>query len=85
MLDNERLKLLIAEGEGLTVEFKEQYTAKIDRDIVAFANTKGGYILLGVADNGKITGQKLNNKIKSEIHSLARNCEPSIRAYPNNP
>ena len=78
MLDNKKLKLLISEGEGLTVEFKEQYTAKIDRDIVAFANTKGGYILLGVKDDGKITGQKLNNKMKSEIHNLARNCEPAI-------
>jgi len=77
-VDNEKLKLLVAEGEGLTVEFKERYTSRIDRDIVAFANTKGGYILLGVADNGKITGQKLNNKMKSEIHSLARNCEPVI-------
>ena len=77
-MDTKRLKLLIAEGEGLTVEFKEQYTAKIDRDIVAFANTKGGYILLGVADNGKLTGQKLNNKMKSEVHNLARNCEPAI-------
>ena len=30
----EQLKLLIAEGEGLTVEFKEKYTPKIDRDII---------------------------------------------------
>jgi len=42
-----KLKLLIAEGEGLTVEFKEKYTSKIDRDIVAFANAKGGFIVLG--------------------------------------
>ena len=77
-MDSEKLKLLIAEGEGLTVEFKERYTAKIDRDIVGFANTKGGYILLGVADDGKIVGQKLNNRTKSEIHDLARNCEPPI-------
>jgi predicted HTH transcriptional regulator len=41
----EKLKLLISEGEGLTVEFKEKYTPKIDRDIVAFSNTKGGLIL----------------------------------------
>jgi predicted HTH transcriptional regulator len=38
----EDLKLIIAEGEGLSVEFKEKYTPKIDRDLVAFANTKGG-------------------------------------------
>lgn len=32
-MDNEKLKLLAAEGEGLTVEFKEQYTSKIDSGI----------------------------------------------------
>jgi len=74
----QKLNLLIREGEGLTVEFKEQYTSKIDRDIVAFANTKGGCILLGVADDGKKVGRKLSNKTKAKIHSLARNCEPSI-------
>ena len=77
-MNNEQLKLLIAEGEGLTLEFKERYTSKIDRDIVALTNSKGGYILLGIDDNGKITGEKLTNPMKAEIHSLARNCEPRI-------
>ncbi len=72
------LKLLIAEGEGLTVEFKEKYTSKIDRDIVALANAKGGFIVLGVNDNGKVVGEKLTNKIKAEILSLARNCDPHV-------
>ena len=74
----EELKLIIAEGEGLTVEFKERYTSRIDRDIVALANAKGGFILLGVNDEGDITGEKLTNKMKAEILSLARNCEPNV-------
>lgn len=74
----EQLKLLIAEGEGLTVEFKEKYTPKIDRDIVAFSNTKGGYILLGVDDTGNVKGEKLTNRMKAEITDLARKCEPPI-------
>ncbi|GBE40306.1 divergent AAA domain protein [bacterium BMS3Bbin09] len=45
--------MLIKEGEGLTVEFKERYTPRIDRDIVSFANSKGGRLLLGVDDRGK--------------------------------
>ena len=77
-MDLERLKLLVAEGEGLTVEFKEKFTSKIDRDIVAFSNTKGGYILLGVDDAGNIQGEKLTNRIKAEITDFARKCEPSI-------
>ncbi len=72
------LQLLIAEGEGLTVEFKEKYTSKIDRDVVALTNSKGGFIILGVNDSGKITGEKLTNQMKAEISSLARNCEPHI-------
>ncbi|MDP3105503.1 MAG: ATP-binding protein [Candidatus Methanoperedens sp.] len=50
-IDSKRVKLLIREGESLTVEFKEKYTSKIDEDIVAFSNTKGGFIFLGVSDN----------------------------------
>ena len=77
-MKSEELNLIIEEGEGLTVEFKEKYTPKIDRDIVAFTNSKGGLLLFGVDDNGKIVGEKLTNKMKAEITNLARHCEPSI-------
>ena len=72
------IKILIKEGEGLTIEFKEKYTPKIVQDLVAFANSKGGKILIGVTDDGKIKGEKLSNKMKAEIVTLARNCEPAI-------
>ena len=74
----EQLKLLLKEGEGLGVEFKERFSSRIAKDIVAFANTKGGSILLGVDDNGKEVGEKLTNRNKAEINSIARNCEPPI-------
>jgi predicted HTH transcriptional regulator len=32
---------------------------------VAFANTRGGYLLLGVNDDGEIVGEKLTNKLKA--------------------
>ncbi|MBI3308689.1 MAG: ATP-binding protein [Candidatus Melainabacteria bacterium] len=72
------LNLLIKEGEGLTTEFKEHFTSRIDQDIVAFANSKGGKILLGVSDDGSISGEKLANHLRSQIISLGRNCDPSI-------
>jgi len=40
-MQSDKLTFFIAEGEGLTVEFKEKYTPKIDRDIVALANARG--------------------------------------------
>ena len=73
------LKLLIKEGESLTVEFKEKYSTKIVQDIVAFANVKGGKIILGVTDGGATKGERLTNAMKAEIFSLARNCDPKIK------
>lgn len=72
------IDLLLQEGEGLSVEFKEKFTPKISQDIVGFANAKGGVILLGVNDKGKIVGEELSNKLKSQILDLGRNCKPSI-------
>ena len=69
---------MIREGEGLTVEFKEHFSSRIDEDMVAFANTKGGVILLGVKNDKTLTGEKLTNDLKARINSLARNCQPPI-------
>ena len=74
----DQVRLLIREGEGLTVEFKERYTPRIDQDIVACANAKGGTILLGVRDDGTVGGERLTNDLKARINSLARNCKPTI-------
>ena len=72
------LQLLLKEGEGLILEFKESFSSKLDKDMVALANTHGGRIFLGVDDFGKIVGEKLTNDLKAKINSLARNCEPAV-------
>jgi len=78
MFDPVCLDLIIQEGEGLTVEFKERFTERIDQDMTAFANTKGGVILLGVRDDRTVSGEALTNDLKARIQSLARNCTPMI-------
>ncbi|HAQ18734.1 MAG TPA: ATP-binding protein [Prolixibacteraceae bacterium] len=49
---------LIQQGEHQTQDFKYCITdsKKIARSLVAFANTDGGRLLLGVKDNGRIAG-----------------------------
>ena len=74
----QELKLLLLQGEGLSLEYKERYSSKIVQDIVGFANSRGGHILLGVADSGHIVGEKLTNSLKAEIHDLAKNCDPEV-------
>jgi hypothetical protein len=46
---------LLAQGEGECVDFKHSITNtnKIARAMVAFANHKGGHLLIGVKDNGR--------------------------------
>lgn len=49
---------LIAQGESGTLEFKRDTLRpeQLAKEIVAFANQKGGTILLGVEDDGSISG-----------------------------
>ncbi len=52
------ITLLIAQGESSTLEFKSTLDSapKIAKTLVAFANTGGGMLLVGVTDNQKICG-----------------------------
>lgn len=59
------LKLILKKGENYKIEFKEDVYKKLDREIVAFANASGGYIYLGVKDNGDIKGINITSKLKS--------------------
>jgi predicted HTH transcriptional regulator len=58
MVLHSHLKRLIEEGEHQQLDFKFEVSdsRKIARSLVAFANTDGGRLLIGVKDNGKIAG-----------------------------
>ena len=76
MLD--RLKKLIHDGEGLTVEFKRcksELAGSVFETVTAFSNRYGGNILLGVEDDGEVCGVNPNavSKIKKEFVSSLNN------------
>jgi len=62
---------LAKQGEGLNLEFKKKaaYPEKIVKEIIALANTEGGKLLLGVDDDGTVSGQKF---IEEEVFVLER-------------
>ncbi|MAW30809.1 MAG: hypothetical protein CMD15_02750 [Flavobacteriales bacterium] len=80
----DEIRRLITEGENKKIEFKETlilniHTKKADpeieksvlKNIVAFFNSDGGTLLIGVDDNGKIIGvekDKFNNKDRYLLH-----------------
>lgn len=77
-MKEKELKFLISQGEGYNIEFKENISG-IDKDIVAFANSSGGRIFLGISDKGEVRGINITNRLKSQIIDLARNCDPTIK------
>ena len=84
MKKRELEKILEMKEESLTIEFKQigvlQNKDEIPRQLVAFANTKGGKLLIGVTDNGDIQGEKINyDSERNKIASIAKNrCSPPI-------
>ncbi|HUX61199.1 MAG TPA: RNA-binding domain-containing protein [Ignavibacteriaceae bacterium] len=75
------LKELIEEGENLQCEFKRKFSSpeKIAREMIAFANTKGGYILFGVDDDKRIIGVESEKSETDLIIDTAKNyCEPAL-------
>ena len=77
-MDRNELKIILKEGEGYKIEFKEN-TSGIDKDIVAFANSSGGRVFLGIRDDGKIAGITVTNELKSRVQDIANNCRPRIQ------
>jgi ATP-dependent DNA helicase RecG len=78
-MKKEEIEFILKEGEGQFIEFKECFDSKnFAKEIVAFANSEGGRIILGVNDKGDIKGIEITNKIKSEIQDIARKCDPFI-------
>ena len=53
-----KIRKIIAKGETGQVEFKSEKEKNIDlaKEITAFANGAGGYLLVGVEDDGKVSG-----------------------------
>jgi ATP-dependent DNA helicase RecG len=62
VIDLVRLDELIAQGEAVELEFKSDRRTISDReiyeDVVAMANASGGMLLIGVEDDGQITGAR---------------------------
>ena len=73
---------LIEEGENIQCEFKRHFTTseKIAKEMIAFANTKGGYIIFGVDDDREVVGVDSEKSESEMIKDAAENyCEPPLK------
>ena len=74
------IKHLIAGGENVTVDFKFEISdsRKIARTLVAFSNTGGGTLLIGVKDNGRIAGVRSDEEYYMIEAAAGMYCRPEV-------
>jgi len=81
-MNRRELLEMIEEGENIQCEFKRHFTTpdKIAREMIAFANTKGGYIIFGVDDDREVVGVDSEKAESEMIKDAAENyCEPPLK------
>lgn len=77
-MNPERIRSILKEGEGLKIEFKK-CKSSINKDayetVCAFLNRHGGILLLGVEDNGTVSGidEEHIEQIKKEFVTTVNN------------
>lgn len=77
----QELRKLVKQGEGQLLEFKKKadHPEKIVRELVAFANSQGGTLLIGVDDNGTIAGLKFPEEEKFAMEAaIFRYAKPPL-------
>ena len=76
--DRQYLQQLIAQGEHQQQDFKYKVmdAEKLARSVSAFANTDGGRLLIGVRDDGHISGIRSEEEIYMMYSAAYKYCEP---------
>ena len=77
----QEFRVLVRKGEGQHIEFKRKiaHPEKVIREVIAFANTNGGHILIGVDDNGTIPGVKFaDEEVYVLDKAIEQFCKPAI-------
>ena len=67
-MTQDRIRQLLAEGEGLTIEYKEcvsSLSKSVWETVCAFSNRFGGHLILGVTDNGEVLG--INRSVAKQM------------------
>lgn len=68
--------------EGETLELKRAWTDRALEDLAAFANTRGGTLMIGIADDGQVMGTRANDQELQRLANLITSrlgITPSIR------
>jgi predicted HTH transcriptional regulator len=75
------LNKLLEIGEGLHCEYKSSFNKTVTQSLCAFANTKGGCVIIGVNNAGTPVGIDLGKEsLQTWINEVKQNTSPTIIA-----
>lgn len=80
-MTHDDLKRLVLLGEGARLEFKNRVPRpeRIAREVIAFANTDGGTVLIGVDDDGTLVGLRdAEEELFALTTALRARIEPDV-------
>lgn len=77
------LQQLISSGESDSLDFKKRisHPDRIARTLASFANTRGGVILVGVMDNGKLAGIDPEEEKHLLTQAATHFCNPPVKLF----
>ena len=80
MDDKRYLLSLIGEGEHQQQDFKYRVddACKLAKSVSAFANTDGGRLLIGVRDDGLLSGVRKEEEIHIMHKAASKYCQPEV-------
>lgn len=68
--------------ESMSLEFKATFVSDLNKEVIAFANTNGGEIYVGLNDNGTACGLKNINDVELQcINHIANTIKPDITPF----
>ena len=68
--------------ESQQLELKREYTEDVKKTIIAFANTQGGELLIGVCDDGSVAGLQGAVKIQLQVSNAVRDAiQPDVTMF----
>lgn len=68
--------------ESDSVELKSEIVGDICKEVIAFANTKGGTIYIGVADSGNIIGVDSPDRVILQLNNIVRDSvKPDVTMF----
>lgn len=68
--------------ESELVELKSEVVGDICKEVIAFANTKGGTLYIGVQNDGQVTGIENADKVTLQINNMVRDSiKPDVTMF----